>query len=243
MFRLPRMYKCLHRQIDNANSNWKYGLGLHTDNVAGFDWRSTWTGRSNLMEGLCENYALFCISKVSVYLSNFCLFDYSTVYGSPQQLVEGPDVEVYGKEDALGGIDGEAIVNWRLDSDSSRQLGYFKRTDGKQDSISNLMPNCENCKLYTLRPGLKIKDTMYMKPKKFISTADWVKQGWKLNDILQKQGSNDVIFNRRFYVFPVQVGYVPLKGDRQRQLTRILTYNIHVYYTFTYAGLYSESHQ
>lgn len=237
-----RMFKFVHKMQDNQNYIFQYGKGFHDDKADYFKVWAMWGGRSDYIKSICKNYYKFCVSKVKIYFKNFKLSEYAVKFE------EEKSPPAKGKEKAnlvhyLNLKGTNELIDINNEFDSTRTILYFKDTSGLAENLVSLnINNAERSRLIPLRRNLKIKDTIYCKPKKYMKVSDWDKAPVTFTKLLEGTNCPDQVINARHYFGPALLESLPVADEKVNYIVRYLNFDAVAYITFTFAGINSEIH-
>lgn len=245
-----------HKTASNIDCLFEYGKGKSTDHCCKFSLNDFFAGKSAYLKGVMSNYTKVCISKITYYFSNFKLNDYavSNIVTVPESMkdvngkfVRVPSMEHFMKlrvpQESNGLKVAASIVQVGFDFDATRGIIFYKNLTGSDVSVDVAIKDSENSKHLMLRKGLKLKTTIYCKPKKYIKTSDWVDSGVALKDLLKFQDSPDSVIHHNVHFGPSYIAGFPSKDDKDNYVVRYLTFDVVCYVKYNFSGQTSSLHE
>lgn len=229
---------------DNQNMIFQYGKGFHDTLCQWVQPFSFWSGRSDYLKSICKNYYKVAVSKIVVYFKNFKLSEYA-VKMEEEARIQDIIADSKKKSNLLHYMalkDKTELIDINNEFDSQRNIMFFKDQSGLTlNNVSLDISNSERAKNYRLRKNLVIKDTLYVKPKKYMLTSDW-ESVTSFRDLLSKMNVIDSVKNCRYCFGPTFMESLPLAEDKVNYVVRYLNFDATAYVKFTFAGVNSEAH-
>lgn len=245
------VYKPMHKVTLKLQYNqlnlYEYGNKKFDDKCSEFLWTAMWDTEQHRLNGLKYGYARFAINKVKLVISNVRLriLSYSI---SGKDIKAGRTIPDLSAFDDYNDKRAHLLANSTLttttddygEGDGSRNCVFWFNNTCVKDSLPLQIQSCEHAKKRRLRRGLKLRHTIYCKPKNYVNLARSSDQVPAALTILQEQNSPKQVTEAQIFFGPLLDSTEPSKDDISNLMHKVFTWTCTAYVYCTFTGCYPD---